>query len=102
MADVRGLAVDVTLSVVELADLIKRLAGDLGLGRPPKVVEVASQVGPTGGLSQTQHATRFRLIKLGIVFVTVGLKDTTGFRKMAQDMLFLPVRCEPIHSTGGR
>jgi hypothetical protein len=47
MADVSGLAVDVALDVVELADPVKRLAGDLGLGRCSKIVEVAPQVRPT-------------------------------------------------------
>jgi hypothetical protein len=31
MANVRGLTIDVTLNVVELADPVERLAGDLGL-----------------------------------------------------------------------
>jgi hypothetical protein len=32
MADVGRLAVDVTLNIIELANPIKRLAGDLGFG----------------------------------------------------------------------
>jgi hypothetical protein len=32
MADVSGLTVDVALNVVELADPVERLAGDLGFG----------------------------------------------------------------------
>ena len=31
-----------------------------------------------------------------IALVTVRLKDATGIGQMAQDMLFLPIRCEPI------
>jgi hypothetical protein len=48
MAHVSGLAVDVALDVVKLANPVKRLAGDLGLGRCPKIVEVSAQVSPTG------------------------------------------------------
>ncbi len=32
IADVGGLAVDITLDVVELADPVERLTGDLGFG----------------------------------------------------------------------
>lgn len=91
MADVSGLAIDVALNVVRLADLIERLAGDLGLGRGPKIVEVASQMRPTGGFAQTGHTIGFRLAKLGEALVTVGLQDGADVGQMAENVLFLPV-----------
>jgi len=48
IADVGGLTGDVMFNIVELADPVECLAGDLGLGRRPKVVEVSAQVSPTG------------------------------------------------------
>ncbi len=42
MTHVSGLAVYIALDVVELADPVKRLAGELGFGRRPKVVEVSA------------------------------------------------------------
>jgi hypothetical protein len=60
------LTVDVALNVVELADPVQRLAGDLGLGRGPKIVEVAPQMRPTDGFAQTRHSILFRHVKLRI------------------------------------
>jgi hypothetical protein len=91
MADVSGLTVDVAFDVVELADPVECLARDLGFGRCPKIMEVAPQMRLTGGFAQTQHATRFRHVKLGIAFVAVRLQNTAGIGQVAQDMLFLPV-----------
>ena len=99
MADVSGLTVDVALDVVELADPVERLAGDLGFGRGPKVVEVAPQMGPTGRLAQTRRAIGFRLVELGIALVAVRLQDAAGVGQMAENVLFLPVWREPIDST---
>ena len=98
MADVSGLTVDVALNVVELADPVQRLAGDLGLGRGPKIVEVAPQMRPTGGFAQMRNAISFRHIKLGIAFVAVRLQNAARVSQMAQDMLFLPVWCKRCFS----
>jgi len=102
VADVSGLTVDVALNVVEFADPVERLAGDLGLCRCPKIVEVAPQMSPTSCFAQTRDTTRFRLVEFGITFVAVGLQNTARVSQVAQDVLFLPVRCEPIDSTGWR
>jgi len=56
ITDVGGLTGDVTFNIVELADPVECLAGDLGLGRRPKVVEVSAQVSPTGRFAQTPRA----------------------------------------------
>ncbi|GAW37431.1 hypothetical protein RA2_04514 [Roseovarius sp. A-2] len=65
-------------------------------------MEVAPQVGPTGGLAQTGCAIGVRLIKLGIALVAVRLQDATGLGQMAEDMLFLPVWREPVDGTRWR
>ena len=44
VTDVSRLATDIALNVIEFADPVERLAGDLGLGRCPEVVEVTAQV----------------------------------------------------------
>ena len=75
IADISGLTVDVALDIVELADPVERLAGDLELGLGPEVMEVAPQVGPRGRLAQARFAIGFRRIELGIALVAVGLKD---------------------------
>jgi len=100
--DIRGPAIDVALNVVKLADPVERFAGDLGFGRGPKIVEVTPQVGPAGRLLQTGHTIEFRRVKLGIALVTVRLQDAADVGQMGQDMLFLPIRCKPIDSSGWR
>jgi len=93
ITDVSGLAVDVAFDVVKLADPVERLAGDLGFGRGPKVMEVAPEVGPTAHFAQTRWpAFRLWLIELGIVLVAVGLKNAASVGQMAENVLFLPVR----------
>jgi hypothetical protein len=49
-ADVGRTAGDLALDVIERADAVERLAGDRGFGLVPFIVEVASQMGPTGCL----------------------------------------------------
>lgn len=59
MADIGGLAVAVALDIVEIADPVERLAGDLGFGRGPEVMEVAPQMRLAGRLAQTLRAIGF-------------------------------------------
>ncbi len=101
VTDVRRLAIDVALNVIEFADPVERLAGDLGLGRCPEVVEVTAQVCPASRLAQTRRAIGFIMrVKLGIALVAVSLKDAAGVGQMAQDVFFLPVRGEVIDRPG--
>lgn len=103
MADVSRLTVDAAFYVVELADPVERLAGDVGLGRDPKIVEVAPQVRPTtGSFPETGGSIRFWGVKFGIDLVVVRLQNTAGIGQMALDMLFLPVRCDGINGAGWR
>ncbi len=100
MTEVSGLTVNVAFNVVELADPIERLAGNLRLGRGPKIVEVAPQVRPTGRFTQRGYTVSSRRVKLGIALVTVGLQNSAGICQMVENVLFLPVWCKPSDSTG--
>ena len=65
--DLRRTAVDLPLDVVERADAVERLAGDDGFGLVPFVMEVAPQMGPTGGFPQAGRPVRSRFIGNGPV-----------------------------------
>ena len=62
-------------------------------------MEVAPQMRPTGGLPQTGCAVRLWRVKLGIPFVSVGLKNALRCGQMTEDVLFLPVWRKAIDST---
>jgi hypothetical protein len=96
MTDLSRLAIDVAFDVRELAEPVARFAGDLGLGRRSKVVEVTPQVSPAGSFAQMRYTIGIKLVKRSIALVAIRLKDAAGIGQIGHDMLFLPVRCEPI------
>ena len=59
-------------------------------------MEVTAQVGPTGRLAQARFTIGFRRIELGISLIAISLEDAAGVGQMAENVLFLPVRCKPI------
>ena len=62
---------DVAFDVVECPDPVQRRAGDLGFGRRPDIVEVTTQMRPTGCLAEPASSISFRFVKLRIAFVAV-------------------------------
>ena len=68
MADVCGLTVNVAPNVVELANLVECVAGDLGLALSPKVMEVAPQMRPKSRFAQTRHTIGFKSIDLACLY----------------------------------
>lgn len=100
MADVSGLAGNVTLGITGRADPVEGFVGNIRLGRGQKIMEVASQMRPTGRFAQTLHTIGIKLLEPGITPVTVRLQNAASTCQMAENMLLLPVRCGPIDSTG--
>ena len=75
---VSRLARNLALYVIERADPVQRLPGDLGFVCCPDIVEVAAQMRPTGRFTEPGSPVGFGVVKLGIALVTISLEDASG------------------------
>ena len=95
-ADVGWPAGDLTLDVVEGTNAVQGLAGDLGLGLRPDVMEVPAQMCPAAGLTEPGGSIGSGSIELGIALVAVGLENAARVAEVVPDMVLLPVGRECV------
>ena len=97
LANIGGLAREGPLDIVEGADLVECLLGDLRLRSFPDIVEIAPEMGPAGGFPDLSDAGyEVRLVKLAEAGIGSGLQDAGKARQMGLGMNALAIGREEV------